>query len=100
MAVFLRIAVIAVIGYVLWQLLRPKWAFTIVVDRSGVRSHSGITTPQQQRLLELLQKTRFIEGRVKVCGRNDENGRLQLRFFGNISDDARQQIRNFIANEL
>ena len=100
MAVFLRVAVVALIAFGFWRAVRTRWAFTIVVDQSGVRSHTGITTPQQQRLLELLQKTRFVKGQVKVCGRHDTNGRLQLRFFGNISDDARQQIRNFLVNEL
>jgi len=96
----LRVAVVAGIAWAAWRLLSPRWAFQIVVDESGVRSHRGITTAQQQRLLELLQRTRFPEGRVKICGRCDEHGRLILQFYGAVSDETRQQIRNYIASEL
>lgn len=98
--IWLRFAILAAVGFGLWKFVRPKWAFTIVVDDSGVRSHQGISTPQQHRLLEMFQKTRFVEGRVKVCGRHDQNGQLELRFSGKLSDEARQQIRNFIVNEV
>lgn len=98
--IWLRFVVIAVVGFGLWKFLQPKWAFTIVADQSGVRSHDGISTPQQHRLLDLFRKMRFVEGRVTVRGRHDENGKLQLRFSGKISDEARQQIRNFIVNEV
>lgn len=96
----LRFVIPAVIAYILWTLIRPNWAFTIVMDETGVRSHDGVTTPQQRRLLELLRRTRFVEGRVKICGRHDKNGELQIRFYGKLSQDTEQQIRNFIVNEL
>ena len=96
----LRVAVPVLIAYGLWLWFRPRWAFRIVADESGVRFHEGITTPQQRRLLDLFYKMRFVEGRVTVRGRHDENGRLKLQFRGRISDDAKQQIRNFIVNEL
>lgn len=95
-----RVAVPVAIAYGLWLLVRPKWAFRIVADESGVRSHDGITTPQQRRLLDLFYRMRFVEGRVTVLGRHDENGSLKLQFRGRISEDAKQQIRNFIINEL
>jgi hypothetical protein len=98
--VLLRFAVPVLIVYGAWTFLRPKWAFTIVMDRTGMRSHTGVTTPQQRRLLELLRRTRFVEGEVKICGRHDENGELQLRFFGRLSGETEQQIRNYIVNEL
>lgn len=88
------------VGYGIWRLLQPRWAFTIVADKSGVRSHDGITTPQQRRLLDLFYKMRFVEGQVTVKGRYDENGQLQLKFIGDISDDTKQQVRNFISSEL
>ena len=98
--IWLRFAIPVAVGIGLWVFLRPKWAFTIVADETGVRSHSGISTPQQHRLLELFHKMRFVEGRVTVRGRHDSNGQLQLRFTGRVSDEARQQIRNFIVNEI
>lgn len=99
-SLLLRGAVIGLVVYGLWYLFAPKWAFRIVVDESGVRSHDGISTPQQRRLLDLFYKMRFVEGRVTIRGRNDENGKLQLSFSGNMSEEAKQQIRNFIVNEL
>lgn len=98
--ILLRFAIPLAIGYVLWTLVRPNWAFEIVMDETGVRSHKGISTPQQRRLLELLRRTRFVEGQVKICGRHDQNGELQLRFYGKLAPDTEQQIRNFIVNEL
>ncbi|MEQ9406398.1 MAG: hypothetical protein RIK87_01685 [Fuerstiella sp.] len=96
----LRLAIPIAIVYGLWLLLRPKWTFSIVVDETGVRTHDGISTPRQRRLLELFQKTRFVEGRVTVRGRYDASGRLQLKFDGPLSDEARQQVSNFLANNL
>lgn len=96
----LRFAIPVAIGFGLWRLLRPKWGFTINADQSGVRSHRGITTPEQRRLLEMFSKVRFVEGPVKICGRTDQNGRLQLQFFGEMSDEAKQQVRNFLTNNL
>ncbi len=96
----LRAVIVGMILYGLWRLIRPKAAFTIIVDESGVRSHSGIKTPEQRRLLEVLQKTRFVEGRMKISGRHDENGRLVLWFSGRVSQEAQQQIRNFLVNEV
>lgn len=96
----LRFAAVALAVFAAWRILRPKWAFTIVVDESGVRSHTGINSPQQRRLLTMFEKTRFVEGRVTIRGRNDENGRLQLQFSGKISLEGQQQIRNFVVNEM
>jgi hypothetical protein len=98
--ILIHIGVPLAILYGLWKLLRTKWAFTIEVDETGVRSHEGIRTHHQRRLLELLQKTPCVEGPMKIMGRYDETGRLQLRFRGNASDNTKQQIRNFIVNEL
>lgn len=98
--ILLRFVIPVAIGYVLWTLIRPNWAFQIVMDKTGVRTHKGVSTPQQRRLLELLRRTRFVEGQVKICGRHDQNGELQLRFYGKLAPDTEQQIRNFIVNEL
>lgn len=98
--ILLRIVLPIAFAYFAWNMLRTKWAFSIEVDETGVRAHNGIKTHQQARLLELLQKTRFVEGPMKIKGRYDENGNLQLRFFGKASDATKQQIRNFIVNEL
>lgn len=96
----LRALLFCAIVYVIWRFLSPRWAFVIVVDETGLRSHKGITTAHQKRLLDLLLNTRFSEGRVKICGRHDQHGRMILQFYGPISDDTRQQIRNYIANEM
>ena len=98
--IFIRIIVPLAVSYSLWTLLRTKWAFTIAVDETGVCSHEGIRTHHQRRLLDLLHKNRFAERRLKIKGRYDENGRLQLHFQGNASDATKQQIRNLIVNEL
>jgi hypothetical protein len=95
-----RLAVLAIMGFITWRLLRMRWAFTIVVDNTGVRSHAGIKTPQQRRLLSLFQRTRFVEGKVTIRGRTDKNGQLQLAFIGPIDDATKQQVRNYLVNEL
>ena len=96
----LRIAVVGAVLFTAWKVVKPKWAFTIAVDQSGVRSHKGIKTPQQHRLLDMFRKTRFVEGPVTIRGRYDENGKLQLQFSGTVSPDTQQQIRNFVVNEF
>lgn len=98
--ILLRLAVPILIVYGIWMFLRPKWAFTIVMDQTGLRSHKGVTTPEQRRLLELLRRTRFVEGEAKICGRYDEHGQLQLKFSGQLSPETEQQIRNYIAAEM
>ena len=95
-----RLAVLAIMGLVAWRLLRSRWAFTIVVDNTGVKSHAGIRTPRQRRLLSLFQRTRFVEGKVTIRGRTDRNGQLQLTFVGPMDDVTKQQVRNYLVNEL
>ncbi|MEO2019298.1 MAG: hypothetical protein ABGZ53_33610 [Fuerstiella sp.] len=95
-----RLVVLAIMGFIAWRLLRSRWAFTIVVDKTGVRSHTGIKTPQQRHLLSLFQRTRFVDGKVTIRGRTDKNGQLQLTFIGPIDDATRQQVRNFLVDEL
>jgi len=95
-----RLAVLAIMAFIAWRLLRSRLAFTIVVDNTEVRSHAGIKTPQQRRLLSLFQRTRFVEGRVTIRGRTDKDGQLQLTFIGPIDDATKQQVRNFLVNEL
>ncbi len=96
----LRAVIVVLIFYSLWRLVKPKAPFTIVVDAHGVRSHPGIKTPEQRRFLARLQRTRFVEGCMKISGRNDKNGRLVLNFSGRVSADAQQQIRNFLQNDV
>ena len=96
----LRAVVVVLIFYSLWRLIKPKATFTIVVDEHGVRSHTGIKTLEQRRLLERLQRTRFVEGRMKICGHHDRSGRLVLNFSGRVSADAQQQIRQFLQNDV
>ena len=100
LVLLLRIGLPIAFAYIVWTLFRTKWAFSIEVDETGVRSHEGISTHQQKRLLNLLEKTRFVEGPMKIKGRYDEKGGLQLRFIGKVWDATRQQIRNFIVNEM
>lgn len=98
--VLLRIGVPIAIGYILWRAWKRKPTFSIVLDETGVRSHQGITTNQQQRLLELLQKTRFVEGQVVVRGRSQRSGQLKLEVVGPLSDEAKQQVQDYIASKL
>ena len=96
----MRVAIPLLLVYGLWRVFSPKWTFKVVANEDGVQSHEGITTPQQRRLLNLLKRIRFVEGQVTICGMSDRDGRLRLKFYGKISEEAQQQIRNFIVNEL
>jgi hypothetical protein len=75
-------------------------AFTMVIDNTGVRSHADIKTSQQRRLLSRFQRIRFVEGKVTICGRTNENGQFQRTFVGPTDEATKQQVRDYLVNEL
>lgn len=100
MLVLARVLLMVVLGIVAWRCLVPRSRFRIVVDRDGVVEYHGIRTAQDHRILECLQKTRFVEGRMVITGTISPTGRLKLKFTGNASPELRQQLTTYLVNEL
>ena len=95
-----RLLLMVFLGVVAWRCLVPRARFRIVVDRDGVVEHSGIRTAQERAILDCLQGTRFVEGRMVITGVVSPSGKLQLKFTGNASPELQQQIRNHLMNRL
>ena len=99
-AIVINVLVVALIGYILWAMIRPRYAVKIVLDPSGVRYHHGLASRQAGEVFAFLQKHVTPDGRVVIYGRRQPNGRLQLGFRGKIDSLARQRIRNFMVNVM
>lgn len=100
MLILARVLLMVVLGVVAWRCLVPRSRFRIVVDRNGVVEHNGIRTAQDRRILECLQKTRFVEGRMIITGVVSPTGRQKLRFTGNASPELQQQLREYLLDNI
>lgn len=98
--VLARLLLMVVLAVVAWRCLVPRLRFRIVVDRDGVVEHSGIRTAQERAILDSLQGTRFVEGRMVITGVISPSGTLKLKFTGNASPELQQQVRNHLVNRL
>lgn len=95
-----RLLSMVVLGVVAWRCLVPRSRFRIVVDRNGVVEHKGIRTERDRRILESLQRTRFVEGRMVISGVVSPTGRFKLKFTGHASPELQQQLRSYLVNEI
>jgi len=91
---------VALAGWIIWLVLRPKYAFRIVVDQRGVRHHRGLPKGQQREVLRFLQDEVSLDGRTTICANRQTTGQLRFNFKGRINPGAQQQIRNFLNSVL
>ena len=96
LTLFVRFAVIALIGYVLWRIFRPRHGARIVIDQHGVKHHEGLPRSHRREILEFMDELPPLDGTLTVCAQREPNGYLRLDFRGRVDPGTRQQIRNFL----
>ena len=45
----IRIAVVALVVYVIWRVLRPRYAVRIVMDEHGIKQQVGLSQSQESK---------------------------------------------------
>lgn len=94
MWLYLLIAVIVIA--VLWLILRPSCDFQIRLDKRGIEVNGQISQAQQHKIQEFFKDVKLSVTSAKICGRREQDGRLELRFRGDLRKGERQMIRNFL----
>lgn len=92
---FIRIAVFALVVYVVWRMLRPRYAVRIVMDEHGIKHHVGLSKAQERKVLEFLQE-QMPDGKLTIYAEREPNGYLRLNIRGHITPGMRQRVRNFL----
>jgi len=97
---FLRVLVFAGVVYALYLALRPKWDFTVVVNRQRCRLRGAFPEAQRHELYTFLRDRVEFRGTVRIRGRKRPGGYLALRIRGPLDEGSKQRIRNFLVNRL
>ncbi len=96
----IKIAVVALIGYVVWRMMRPQHSVVIVMDKNGIQNHKGLPRGQAKRVIQFLEDHVSPDGKLTIYADRQPNGRLRLNFKGPIDSGMQQQVRNFFINVL
>ena len=92
----IRIIAIALIGYGVWRILRPRYTLKIVIGKRGIKHHEGLPKAHKAYVLEFFEKHRSLDGNVTICAMRQRDGYLRLVFKGHVDPGTKQQIRNFL----
>ena len=92
----LKIGIVAAVLFVVWKVLQPKYNLKIVVNAGTVQEIQGVAKGKQAELTEFLEKDLATSNRFVIFGQRQANGRLQLRFRGQVDVGKQQQIRNYL----
>jgi len=91
----IRFVVIVLIRYVVWRVIRPRYAVRIVIDDQGIKYHHGLPAAHEREVLEFLQEQLSLDGKLTICANRRADGYLRIFFKGRIAPGTQQQIRNF-----
>jgi hypothetical protein len=95
-----RFLLVALLVWVLWWALKPRWDFTILFVQGSVDFRGRFPEALRARTMDFLREDVLLRGSVKIHGRRDRNGHLQLQFSGPVFKEDRQRIRNFLVSML
>ena len=96
----IRLVVIALIGYVIWRVMRPRYDLRIVIDEYGIKYHEGLPKSHERQVLKFLENDLSFIGKVTIFARRQPDGYLKFGFKGQIDPGTRQQIRNFLISVM
>lgn len=91
-----RLAVIALIGYVVWRVMIPRYAVRIVIGNQGIKYHKGLSKANEEDVLAYFEKHRSFDGDVTILAARHADGDLRLVFRGQVDPHTQQQIREFL----
>jgi len=97
---WLNILIIAVVGAIVWTVLRPRPDFRIRVGKSGAEVSGQISEFQRREILRYFNETDFSAANITIYGTWDRERRLTLRTRGGLSPGERQMIRNYLLSVL
>ncbi len=95
LAFIIRVAVVVLIGYAIWRLVRPRYDLEIVIDEDGVAQCEGLPKAQTREMLEFLNELP-LDGQLIIRARRQAGGYWRIDFKGSLHPSTRQRIRNFL----
>ena len=100
LGLFIRFAAIALIGYIVWRVMRPRYDVRIVMDEHGIKHHEGLSKRQQSQVLEFLQDEVAPGGQLIIYAAHQRDGYLRVDVRGHIDAATRQRIRSVLINAM
>ena len=100
LGLLIRVAAIALIGYIVWSMMRPRYHVRIVMDEHGIKYHEGIPKGHQSQVLEFLDDEVAPSGKLTIYARHQPDGYLRVDFRGHIDTATQQRIRNVLINAM
>lgn len=96
----IRLAVIALVVYVVWRMVFPRYTLKIVIGKQGIKHHKGLSKANQTSVLKYFEKHRSFDGDVSIFATRQTDGDLRLVFKGQVEPGTRQQIRDFLTTVM
>jgi hypothetical protein len=96
----IQIVVVAIVAYIVWRLMQPKYPIRIVMENRRVEHHEGLPKAQEGSVLAFLRNDLECDARLVISAARRPNGGLLLDIKGPIEPGKRQQIRNFLNTML
>jgi len=93
---WLKFLIVAIVLYVIWLAVRPRYEFQIRTGVAGTQVTGRIAERQRHKIRDYFQETHLSVSSVKISGWRDGQKRLKLRFRGRLSQGEQQMIRNFL----
>ena len=90
------LVIAAVAAIILW----PRSDFVIRTGRAGVQVRGRLPQSKAPDVLQFFERELTAAGPLTVSGSRSRNGRLRLRFRGQLTPGDRQRIRNFLQTTL
>jgi len=91
-----KVAFVALVGWLAWTAFRPRHALRIVVNKDGVQFSTGLPAAKRQQIVGFRENDVEIENRVTILGVRGRDGIVRYEFRGRLHPSIRQRIRNYL----
>ena len=93
---WIRIAAFMVVGFIIWCIIRPRYAIRIIAGPGGVTKCDGISKVQKSQIAAFFRENMALDAEVTVLANRDSRGSLRVQVRGTHDPGIKQQIRNFL----
>jgi hypothetical protein len=92
----LALGLVAVFAAILWRAMRPAYSLKVVIKRDGIAADEGLPLARRKEVLDFLTEVLAESTGATIYGQRLPDGRLHLKFQGDVSPESQQRIRNFL----
>lgn len=97
---FILLAIAAFVLWALWRACGKRWTICIQAGPQHVEIVRGVAIAQRSTVANFFRYDVVLSGAIQILALKDYQGRLQMKIVGELDDELRQRIRNFLISVL